>query len=122
MEPTGLELLLDLYECQSTALDDAAALERLVHEGVCLAGFDIVDRILHQFPHHGITLVLVLAQSHVTLHTWPEARYVTVDAYACGDSGILPALEALSRYLVEHLAPRSFDSKLEKRGTDSRTR
>lgn len=120
MLSSGFELLLDLYDCNSDSLGDVDALEGLLLEAIQPAGFDVVDRIAHQFPSQGVTLVLILAQSHATVHTWPEARFVTADVYACGSSeDISPALETVRQRLIESLQPRAHVFRLIERGLDA---
>jgi len=120
MHTLGLELLLDLYDCTSDALGDVDALERVLCEAIQPAGFEVVDRIAHQFASEGVTLVLILAQSHATLHTWPEARFVTADVYACGASqDISPALETVRQRLVQLFCPRRHTFRLIERGLDT---
>lgn len=114
---TGLELLLDLYDCKTAALNDAAALERIMRAAVELARFDVVESVAHQFPHQGVTLVLILGQSHATLHTWPEARFVTADVYVCGQTDATKAaLETIREHLVARFKAHSFSARLIKRG------
>lgn len=120
MDTTGLELILDLYNCKSVTLDNLDALERVALDSIKIAGFEVVDRIAHQFSNQGITLVLILAQSHATLHTWPEARFVTADVYACGASGtIAPSLEIVRKELVQRFEPGAFTARVIERGLDT---
>lgn len=120
MLSSGFELLLDLYDCNSDSLSDVDALEDVLLEAVQPAGFEMVDRIAHQFPSQGVTLVLILAQSHATVHTWPEARFVTADIYACGLSAdISPALETVRHRLIQLLQPRAHTFRLIERGLDT---
>jgi len=123
MIPTvGLQLLLDLYHCRSVALNDVDAVERILRQAIALAGFQVVNRTMHQFPHQGITLVLILAQSHATLHTWPESNFATVDVYACGTAEtVRPALEKIQDHLVQQFAPLEFSSQFIHRGLDTRS-
>ncbi len=120
MHTTGLELLLDLYDCNSDSLSNVDALERVLREAIQPAGFEVVDRIAHQFSSQGVTLVLILAQSHAMLHTWPEARFVTADVYACGLSAdISPVLETVRQRLIHLFQPRAHTFRLIERGLDT---
>lgn len=118
---TGAELLLDLYDCGSPVLNDADVLERVLLDGIRLAGFEVVERVVHRFPDRGTTLVLILAQSHVALHVWPEARFIAVDVYTCGDATVSSALQTLGRHLAEQFQARSVESRLVERGLDKST-
>lgn len=86
----GLHLTADLSHCQcaSTWLTDATPLlARCVHE-VDAAGLQAVNQLAHSFPatDHGpggVTATVLLAESHLCVHTWPEQAGVTVDVYVC---------------------------------------
>jgi S-adenosylmethionine decarboxylase proenzyme len=120
MGMTGMQLLLDLYDCDAATLHDAETVESIFRQAINSAGFQVVNRTMHQFPHQGITLVLILAQSHATLHTWPESNFATVDVYACGASEtVKPALEKICEHLVQRFAPLKFSSQFVNRGLDS---
>lgn len=118
----GLQLLLDLYDCRAGALDDSENVEGILRQALEAAGFQVVNRTAHEFPHHGITLVLVLAQSHATLHTWPESNFATLDVYACGKSAtIRPSLERVRDRIVQQLAPKKNSMRFVDRGLDTVT-
>jgi len=119
MRHTGLHLVLDLFDCSSVLLDDQSRLERLLTDAAHLAGFDVLDHTAHRFARQGITLILILAQSHAALHTWPEACFAAVDFYICGPSE--PARHALltvQEHLVRGLEACSFISRVFERGRD----
>ncbi len=83
---TGLHLIGDLYGClcDSRLMLDAGYLERFCQERVAAAGLTTVGALFHSFGvGGGVTGVVVLAESHLSLHTWPEAGYVTLDVYVC---------------------------------------
>lgn len=86
----GLHLTADLFDCRDprSLLADSANASTLVERCAAEAGLSVVARSFHSFapgPHgpSGWTGVLLLAESHVALHTWPEARAVTLDVYVC---------------------------------------
>ena len=90
----GLHLTADLSHCQceSVWLTDAKQLlNRCVHE-VLNAGLQPVNQLAHSFPGTeqgpgGVTATVLLAESHLCVHTWPEHRGVTVDVYVCNFGG-----------------------------------
>jgi S-adenosylmethionine decarboxylase len=97
LEPTskagaGLHLIGDLYECAAEArfMVDAATLRRRCLRLVREAGLTAVGSCFHQFGQPnaggGVTGVVVLMESHMSVHTWPEKGYVTVDVYVCNYS------------------------------------
>ncbi|HRP20788.1 MAG TPA: adenosylmethionine decarboxylase [Alicycliphilus sp.] len=83
---TGLHLIGDLYGClcDSRLMLDAEYLETFCKERVAAAGLTAVGSLFHSFGEGGgVTGVVVLAESHLSIHTWPEAGYVTLDVYVC---------------------------------------
>lgn len=82
----GLHLIGDLYGCHGDAalMIDAAKLEAFCLRAVAEAGLTSVGSLFHSFGEgDGVTGAVVLAESHLALHTWPEDDYVTLDVYVC---------------------------------------
>lgn len=80
--------LLDLHGCDGPLLANSEALRPLLLEAVREAGATIVTDIFHNFSPHGVSGVIVIAESHVAIHTWPERRFAAVDVFSCS-----PALD-----------------------------
>lgn len=83
---TGLHLIGDLHGCvcDPRLMYDAAHLERFCRDKVVAAGLTAVGALFHAFGDDGgVTGVVVLAESHLSIHTWPESGYVTLDVYVC---------------------------------------
>ena len=99
MTYTGTHLFADLTGC--AGLDNAARVESALHEAVAAAGATLLDIRLHHFgPEQGVTGVALLAESHISIHTWPEHCYAAVDIFLCGRAHDLDAaLGALVRRL-----------------------
>ncbi len=88
-QATGLHLIGDLYGCicDSRLMHDAAYLEAFCKDRVATAGLTAVGSLFHSFGEGGgVTGVVVLAESHLSIHTWPESGYVTLDVYVCNYS------------------------------------
>lgn len=90
----GLHLTADLHDCQCDAhwLLDAEALGAACVEAVEAAGLQCVGRLFHTFPATpqgpgGVTATVLLAESHLCIHTWPEQRAATLDVYVCNFGG-----------------------------------
>jgi S-adenosylmethionine decarboxylase len=86
---TGLHLIGDLYvcRCDERLMLDAAFLEAFCKQSVAVAELTTVGSLFHSFGDgDGVTGVVVLAESHLSIHTWPEAGYVTLDVYVCNYS------------------------------------
>lgn len=90
----GLHLTADLTDCQCAPhwLTDAQALGQAVEAAVVASGLSAVGRLFHTFPGTagqpgGVTATVLLAESHVCVHTWPEVQGATLDVYVCNFSG-----------------------------------
>ena len=81
----GIHLLLDLRD--ASGLNDADLIERAIRDSVEIAGASLLHMHLHHFtPSGGISGVAVLAESHISVHTWPERGYAAIDLFMCGDT------------------------------------
>ena len=89
----GLHLIADLHDCSCplSFLLDQQAMEIYYVEACQRHGLTVVGRLFHTFHEHdkpaGVTGTVVLAESHLAIHTWPEVRGVTLDVYVCNYSG-----------------------------------
>lgn len=81
----GRHLILDLYDCDPGILDDYEELQRLLEASLVLAKANILRIIGEKFKPQGVTLLALLAESHASVHTWPEIGYCAIDLYTCGD-------------------------------------
>ena len=81
----GIHLLGEWYGCQTDEplLTRADALRDVCRRAVVDAGLTIVGDRFFQFEPHGVTGTVLLAESHLAIHTWPEAGFVTLDVYVC---------------------------------------
>ena len=86
MKSLGKHLIIELFQCDSTLLNDVKILEHHLLAAVQLSGATVIHPFFHQFSPHGITGVVVVAESHFALHTWPEYGYCAVDIFTCGDT------------------------------------
>jgi S-adenosylmethionine decarboxylase len=86
MKSLGKHLIIELFQCDSTILNDPQTLEHHLLTAVKLSGATVIQPFFHQFSPHGVTGVVVVAESHFSLHTWPEYGYCAVDIFTCGDS------------------------------------
>lgn len=80
----GRHLLVDLYACDSEALSDPEGVERTLLAAAVSARASILSHQFHRFEPHGVSGVVVIAESHISIHTWPEHRYAAVDIFTCG--------------------------------------
>ena len=84
MKSLGQQLIVELYGCDRTLLDDPSRLEQILTESIRRSGGTIIRPCFHQFSPHGVTGVVVIAESHVSIHTWPEFGYCALDVFTCG--------------------------------------
>ena len=85
MEALGRHLLQELFGCEEGILNDREVIARIMNEAALVSGATVVESIFHLFNPHGISGVVVIAESHFAIHTWPEFRYAAVDIFTCGD-------------------------------------
>lgn len=112
MNPVGQHLIADLWGCQGLA--DPAVVETALRRAVAAAGVTLLDLKLHHFgPQQGVTGVALLAESHISIHTWPEHGYAAVDIFLCGTS---PASAAALAELVAVLRAATTTQNLIPRG------
>lgn len=80
----GSHLLVDLWEAAN--LDDPAHIDRELRRAAEAAGATILHSHFHHFtPNDGVSGVIVLAESHITIHTWPERDFAAIDIFMCGE-------------------------------------
>src|SRR5712692_7064607 len=98
MQSLGRHLIVELFDCTPRALNDLQAVKMMLLEAARRAQATIVGSTFHRFSPFGLSGVVVISESHLSIHTWPEHRYAAVDIFSCGD--ILQP-EIAARYLVE---------------------
>jgi len=86
MMSNGRHLILDLYDCNPKILDDYDQLEWYLQMALSMAGAKVLRMIGEKFKPQGVTLLALLAESHASIHSWPELGYAAVDLYTCGDT------------------------------------
>lgn len=97
MNALGRHLLLELFDCDSDAIDDLHTVKGALLEAAKRARATIIEAVFHEFNPFGLSGVVVIAESHLSIHTWPEYRYAAVDIFSCGDV-LQPEIAA--KYLV----------------------
>lgn len=83
MNGVGLHILMEFHECSIDILDKLDILEETMNEAASVAGATIIKSVFHQFAPQGVTGVVVIAESHLAIHTWPEYGYAAVDFFTC---------------------------------------
>jgi S-adenosylmethionine decarboxylase len=82
MRCAGVHLIIDVYE--ANRLDDIDHIETTLRRCVDAAGATLLHAHVHHFQPNGVSGVVVLAESHISIHTWPEAGYAALDVFMCG--------------------------------------
>lgn len=109
----GRHLLADLHGIAPHCLSDPARIEALLREAAALAGATPLAGHFHHFGEGlGVTGVLLLCESHMTIHTWPEHGFAAIDVFMCGEAEPERAVEALRL----HLQPARLDLSSSVRG------
>ncbi|MEO1653278.1 MAG: adenosylmethionine decarboxylase [Bacteroidota bacterium] len=113
MKALGNHILVEFYNCDEKRLNDAAWMEETMQEATRRSGATIVGSHFHTFNPHGVSGVIIIAESHLSVHTWPEYGYAAVDIFTCGDT--LDADQAFE-YLKEGLQAKNTATIEMKRG------
>ena len=99
----GVHVLADFHHVAASLLCDAPALERLMCEAARSAGAGIVAARFHPFGEgQGVTGVVLLRESHISIHTWPEHGFAALDVFMCGSASADAALETIRVGLRPH--------------------
>jgi S-adenosylmethionine decarboxylase len=112
-QPLGNHILLELWGVSEALLNDSAALERCLVVAAGRGGAHVLECRFRCFEPQGISGVIILAESHVTVHTWPELGYAAVDVFTCGP----PATgDQVSNEVIATLSPTSHEARRLQRG------
>ena len=80
----GRHLIADFYFCEVAFLDDAASLEREMVQAAVSAGAEVRGTCFHHFATGGVSGVVIISESHLAVHTYPELTYAALDFFTCG--------------------------------------
>lgn len=95
LEGVGSQIVLDLYDCDTGLLDDVAHVRHSMLEAARIAGATIITDNFHRFEPWGVSGVVIIAESHIAIHCWPEHRYAALDVFTCGPMDMQAACDAL---------------------------
>ena len=118
MRRLGRHLIVEYCDCDRAVLDDTAYLEIHMNEAVRRSGATIVQSVFHRYNPQGVSGVVIIAESHISIHSWPEYGYAAVDFFTCGES--VDPMKA-AEYMREMLGSKSVDIKEMRRGIPSDT-
>lgn len=97
MNTRGTHIMADLYQCNLVMLDDIEALRTHLLSSVEQIGATVEHEVFHRFKSDGVSGVIVLSESHLSIHTWPTRGYASVDSYTCGGLDPLPGIRFLAQ-------------------------
>ncbi len=103
MTTLGRHLIAEFYDCDTAVIDDVAAVAEHLRAAARVIGATVVGEVFHRYAPQGVSGTLLIAESHMSVHTWPEAGYVAVDIFTCGGLDPRPGF----RYLVGALGASS---------------
>ena len=109
----GKHILIEFWKCEKSVLDDIGAVENLMLEAAKKAKVTIVEKCFHKFSPYGVSGVVVIAESHLAIHTWPEYNYAAVDFFTCNKNC---NTDIAIEYLKEGFKSEDYHVNIIKRG------
>jgi len=103
MEALGRQILVEFYDCDTDKINDVEFIETSFLNATRASGATIISHNFHKFSPHGVSGVVVIAESHVSIHSWPEYNYAAVDIFTCGDT--------IDPWVIQEHLKESFNSK-----------
>lgn len=119
IEQLGRHILVEFYNCDKEILNDHQLIEKHMKQAAIEAKATIVQSVFHLFNPWGVSGVVVISESHLTIHTWPEYGYAAVDLFTCGDE--VNPWDAFN-YLSEKLVAGHYETMEVPRGIGEKIR
>lgn len=113
MQALGRHVVAEIYGCSFAALNDVKRIEKMMVAAALEAGAEVREFVFHKFSPQGVSGVVVISESHLAIHTWPELGYAAVDVFTCGEK--IDPWDACD-YLAEQFAADYVDAYELKRG------
>lgn len=114
MKSLGKHIVVELYGCSQRFLNDHEKIQRLMVGAAKAAKATVVTSEFHHFNPYGVSGAVIIAESHLTIHTWPEYGYAAVDVFTCGEE-VDPWV--CVQEIIKVLNPKSHTALEMKRGT-----
>ena len=86
LDTLGRHLILEMWGCCKDIIDDVGVVKEILTKATEATKATLVDVVCHRFSPYGVTGVAILAESHISIHTWPEYGYVAADIFICGNT------------------------------------
>ncbi|WP_026023139.1 adenosylmethionine decarboxylase [Paenisporosarcina sp. TG20] len=103
METIGRHVIAELWECEFDKLNDINFIERTFVEAALKSGAEVREVVFHKFAPQGVSGVVIISESHLTIHSFPEHGYASIDVYTCGE--IDPTIAA--KYIADALGSQT---------------
>lgn len=113
MQVLGHHVVLDMQNCDAELLNNAQKLRRILYDISRKSNMTPLKDVFHTFSPHGVTAVILLAESHVSIHTWPEFGYAAVDFFTCN---LETDLELVVNQFISAFEPTDYDCNIYNRG------
>jgi len=85
LETLGRHILIEFYNCNEEILASPELIEKHMNKAAKIANATIVNSVFHHFNPYGVSGAVIISESHLAIHTWPEYGYAAVDVFTCGD-------------------------------------
>lgn len=82
----GRHILAEFYNCNSNVLNNMELIETAMEEAAVNCGATVIEKKFHMFSPYGVSGVVIISESHLAIHTWPEFAYAAVDLFTCGNT------------------------------------
>ena len=82
----GRHILAEFFECNPNVLNNVKLIEKLMVDAAIKCGATVIEKKFHMFSPYGVSGVVIISESHLAIHTWPEYGYAAVDLFTCGDN------------------------------------
>ena len=105
----GIHILLNLFNCNETYLKKVSFIQDVLNKAVEESALTKVGETFHQFNPCGVTGVLLLSESHICIHTWPEFNMAAIDIFSCGDKS---KAQKAADYIIKCFSPQNYDLQI----------
>ena len=119
MKALGRHIVAELSHCSPEILADLERVQSTMVQAALVAKAEIREVAFHRFQPHGVSGVVVIAESHLAIHTWPELGYAAIDVYTCGET--TDPFRAC-RYLAEAFESKVMNTSVIERGVPGPSR
>ncbi|MFH1823735.1 MAG: adenosylmethionine decarboxylase [Candidatus Firestonebacteria bacterium] len=114
MKALGRHVLAEMYDCHHEILNNQEEIKDILIKGAEEANATVVETVVHKFNPYGLSGVVVIAESHLSIHTWPEYNFAALDLFTCGE--VIDPWVAFE-YIAKRLQAQNYTTMEVKRGS-----